>query len=70
MDNNECKLKLTAGGQAAVDQLTKRREEVAEAAYGSLTADEQEQLDKLVLKLTQEYESRSVNYQALSDLLA
>ncbi|RVU71516.1 MULTISPECIES: hypothetical protein [Lactobacillus] len=69
ISDTECKLKLTDQGIAAIKDFNKSRDEIAQAAYGSLTEDEQKQLDDLVNKLLKDYESRDVDYAGLIDLL-
>lgn len=68
LSNTECKIILTKEGIAAANQLAKRSEKIAEEAYGILSQEEQQQLDNLILKLTEDYKHRSVNYSALADL--
>lgn len=62
------KINLTTAGQKAADDLEARRDKIAEAAYHTLSEDEQKELDRLVNKLTEDYKGRDVNYTALKNL--
>lgn len=64
----ECKITLTETGIEAANQLAERRDKIAEEAYGTLSQEEQQQLDNLILKLTANYKNRPVNYSTLADL--
>lgn len=66
---HEYLVKLTDAGDKRAEKLAKRREEIAEAAYGSLSEDDQRELDRIVNKLVEDYKKRDVNYTALSDLI-
>ena len=67
-DDKYC-IMLTKEGEKRAEALTKRREQIAEVAYGSLTEEEQIHLDQLINKLVENYEQRDVNYAGLSDLI-
>lgn len=69
LSDSECKLTLTDKGKQTVRTLNDQRDEVAKAAYGGLSASEQQQLDDLVQKLVKEFSSRKVNFASLSDLM-
>lgn len=61
ISSTECKITLTKDGIMAVNQLTERSNKIAKEAYGTLSQEEQQQLDNLIVKLTNDYEHRSIN---------
>lgn len=69
INDTECKLTLTEKGIKAVEDFNKNADKIAQAAYGSLSDDEQKQLDALINKLLKDYKSRDVNYSSLIDVL-
>lgn len=69
IDKDTYKLTLTEDGVNAGKWLEERRNKISEAAYGSITPAEQEELDKLVNKLIENYEARDVNYTALRNMM-
>lgn len=69
INENEYLIKLTDAGDKRAEKLAKRRAEIAEAAYSSLTEDEQRELDRIVNKLVENYKKRDINYTALRDLI-
>ncbi|QNQ82258.1 hypothetical protein FP435_03825 [Lactobacillus sp. PV037] len=69
INDKEYKLSLTDAGFNEAQKLEDRRNEISEAAYGSITPEEQEQLDKLIVKLLKNYEARDVNYTALENMM-
>lgn len=69
INDDEYRIMLTKAGEKRAEALTKRREEIAEAAYGSLTQEEQIHLDQLINKLIENYEHRDLNYAGLRDLI-
>ena len=68
-NDDEYKLSLTDAGFKEAQKLEDRRNKISEEAYGSITPEEQEQLDKLIVKLTKNYEARDVNYTALENMM-
>lgn len=58
----------TDAGFTEAQKLKDRRNKISEEAYGSITQEEQEQLDKLVVTLTKNYETRGVNYTTLENM--
>lgn len=68
-NEDEYNLSLTDAGFKEAQKLEDRRNKISEEAYGSITPEEQEQLDKLIVKLTKNYEARDVNYTALENMM-
>lgn len=68
VDKDNSKIRLTTEGIEVADNLLKRRDRIAKAAYGTLSEEEQRELDRLIEKLLEDYKGRDVNYEALANL--
>ncbi|MBB1070033.1 hypothetical protein H5S40_07700 [Limosilactobacillus sp. RRLNB_1_1] len=68
ISDEEYKIRLTDEGIEAADKLLSRRDNIAEAAYHTLSNDEQRELDNLINKLLEDYKNRNVNYTALKNI--
>ncbi|QNQ80227.1 hypothetical protein [Lactobacillus sp. PV034] len=68
-ENDTYTLTLTEEGKKAAQWLEDRRNKISEAAYNTLTPEEQQELDNLVNKLTENYKGRDVNYMALKNMM-
>lgn len=68
INNDEFKIKLTTEGIEAAHKLLVRRDKIAEAAYHTLSEEEQRELDRLINALLKDYKNRDVNYTALENI--
>ncbi|WP_251573768.1 hypothetical protein [Limosilactobacillus agrestimuris] len=65
-DNDKYRIRLTDEGIEVAHKLLTRREKIAEAAYRSLSENEQRDLDRIINILLEDYKNRDVNYTGLN----
>ncbi|WP_241499205.1 hypothetical protein [Limosilactobacillus reuteri] len=68
INEEDYKIQLNTEGIEVADNLLKRRDKITEAAYHTLSENEQRELDRLVNKLIEDYANRDVNYNALGNI--
>lgn len=69
INDHEYLVKLTTEGDKRAEALVRRRNEIAEAAYGFLSDEEQRELDHLINKMIDNYEKRDLNYEELRNMI-
>ncbi|MBD7894835.1 hypothetical protein H9564_03750 [Limosilactobacillus sp. Sa3CUN2] len=65
-DNDKHRIRLTDEGIEVAHKLLTRREKITEAAYRSLSENEQRDLDRIINILLEDYKNRDVNYTGLN----
>lgn len=66
INDEEYKVQLTDEGIQVAHKLITRREKIAEAAYHTLSENEQRELDRLINALLKDYKNRDINYNGLA----